>query len=85
MVVGCNRDMFGDAYDKCYETVTWIIGWLLCWPMKLTFVCNLVQALGGKKICNPDGKIDVGVGEGYATLKGTAPFIFVPTRKKTLL
>ncbi|NP_001123272.1 DC-STAMP domain containing 1 [Nasonia vitripennis] len=65
------RESFGKAYDQCYETVTWIAAWMLCWPMKLTFVCNLVQALGGRKICNPDGKIDVGIGEGYASLLET--------------
>ncbi|KAK0164432.1 hypothetical protein PV328_003063 [Microctonus aethiopoides] len=64
------RDMFGDMYNKCYDSVTWFAAWLLCWPMKLTFICNIVQALGGSNICDPEGKIDPGIGEGYATLKG---------------
>ncbi|XP_012231524.1 protein sneaky [Linepithema humile] len=63
------RDMFGDAYDKCYDTVSVFAAWLLCWPMKLTFVCNLVQALGGSNICDPEGKVDSGIGEGYVALK----------------
>lgn len=62
--------MFGDAYDKCYEAVSVFAAWLLCWPMKLTFVCNLVQALGGSSICDPEGKVDSGIGEGYIALKG---------------
>ncbi|XP_043494765.1 protein sneaky-like [Polistes fuscatus] len=65
------RDMFADAYDKCYYKVTVFAAWLLCWPMKLTFVCNLVQALGGANICDPDGKVDTGVGDGYVALKNT--------------
>lgn len=65
-----SRDMFGDMYNKCYDSVTWFAAWLLCWPMKLTFICNIVQALGGSNICDPEGKIDPGIGEGYATLKG---------------
>ncbi|XP_011307932.1 DC-STAMP domain-containing protein 1-like [Fopius arisanus] len=65
------REGFADAYNKCYDTVTWLAAWLLCWPMKLTFVCNIVQALGGSSICNPEGKVDVGIGEGYASLKDT--------------
>ncbi|XP_068987148.1 protein sneaky [Bombus flavifrons] len=64
------RDMFGNAYDKCYEAVSVFVAWLLCWPMKLTFVCNLVQALGGSSICDPEGKVDSGIGEGYIALKG---------------
>ncbi|XP_014473402.1 PREDICTED: DC-STAMP domain-containing protein 1 [Dinoponera quadriceps] len=63
------RDMFADTYDKCYEKVSVFAAWLLCWPMKLTFVCNLVQALGGSKICDPKGKVDSGIGEGYVALK----------------
>ncbi|XP_012260976.2 protein sneaky-like [Athalia rosae] len=65
------RDMFSSAYDKCYDGVTFLAAWLLCWPMKLTFVCNLAQAMGGSSTCNPDGKVDVGIGEGYVALKGS--------------
>lgn len=63
--------MFGTAYDKCYEKVSVFVAWLICWPMKLTFVCNLVQALGGSSICDPEGKVDSGIGEGYVALKST--------------
>lgn len=63
--------MFGTAYDKCYEKVSIFVAWLICWPMKLTFVCNLVQALGGSSICDPEGKVDSGIGEGYVALKST--------------
>ncbi|XP_047104946.1 protein sneaky [Schistocerca piceifrons] len=37
------RGMFQGAYDRCYRTVSWIAAWLLCWPMKLTFFCNIAQ------------------------------------------
>lgn len=40
------RDMFAKTYNQCYDTVTWLAAWILCWPMKLTFVCNIVQAIG---------------------------------------
>lgn len=63
------RGMFQTAYDKCYETVTWIAAWLLCWPMKLDFVCNIAQALGGSSRCDPAKDMDPGFGEGYAYLK----------------
>ncbi|XP_022909836.1 protein sneaky [Onthophagus taurus] len=65
------KDMFGKAYDTCYDAVTWIAAWLLCWPMKLTFVCNIVEALGGKSKCDPAKDIDHGFGEGYMYLKKT--------------
>ncbi|KAF7271176.1 hypothetical protein GWI33_015914 [Rhynchophorus ferrugineus] len=63
------RKMFSSAYDKCYDTVTWLAGWLLCWPMKLDFVCNIAEALGGTSRCDPSKDIDAGFGEGYTYLK----------------
>jgi hypothetical protein len=63
------RDMFKTAYDKCYDAVTWIAAWLLCWPMKLDFVCNIAQALGGTSRCDPSKDIDPGFGDGYVYLK----------------
>lgn len=63
------RGMFAKAYDGCYNTVTWVAAWLLCWPMKLDFVCNIAQALGGSSRCDPAKDMDPGFGEGYAYLK----------------
>ncbi|KAF5307692.1 hypothetical protein FQR65_LT06747 [Abscondita terminalis] len=63
------RKMFEKGYDNCYDTVTWLAAWLLCWPMKLTFVCNIVQALGGANKCDPAKDLDPGFGEGYTYLK----------------
>ncbi|XP_050303167.1 protein sneaky-like isoform X2 [Anthonomus grandis grandis] len=63
------RTMFETGYNKCYDTVTWVAGWLLCWPMKLDFVCNIAEALGGSSRCDPSKHIDAGFGEGYAYLK----------------
>lgn len=63
------REMFANAYDSCYDTVTWVAAWLLCWPMKLDFVCNIAQALGGNSRCDPAKDIDPGFGEGYVYLK----------------
>ncbi|XP_045462537.1 protein sneaky isoform X2 [Harmonia axyridis] len=63
------RNMFQSTYDKCYDAVTWAAAWLLCWPMKLDFVCNIAQALGGSSRCDPSSEIDPGLGEGYEYLK----------------
>lgn len=63
------RAMFQKAYDKCYDTVTWVAAWLLCWPMKLDFICNIAQALGGANRCDPAKDMDPGFGEGYMYLK----------------
>ncbi|XP_051160811.1 protein sneaky [Leptopilina boulardi] len=78
------RKMFADAYDKCYIKVSAAAAWLLCWPMKLTFICNIVQALGGPNICNPEGNVDSGIGEGYAQLKESRK-VFGENMKKAQL
>nr|CAD7393592.1 unnamed protein product [Timema cristinae] len=46
------RTIFASGYDKCYNKVTWLAAWLLCWPMKLTFVCNILQ--GKTTLSTPD-------------------------------
>lgn len=63
------RNFFATAYDKCYDTVTFLAAWLLCWPMKLTFVCNILQTMGGPKACDPSQDIDQGFSQGYTYLK----------------
>lgn len=63
------RGMFKKGYDVCYDTVTWVAAWLLCWPMKLDFVCNIAEALGGASRCDPSKDMDPGLGEGYSYLK----------------
>ncbi|XP_026471869.1 E3 ubiquitin-protein ligase DCST1 [Ctenocephalides felis] len=69
------RKMFGKAYDACRNKVSWAVAWLLCWPMKLTFVCNIARALGGSGSsggpCDAATQIDPGLGEGYAYMKRT--------------
>ncbi|KAJ9586230.1 hypothetical protein L9F63_020139, partial [Diploptera punctata] len=63
------RRMFAETYDKCYDKVSWVAAWILCWPMKLTFVCNIVEAIGGNKACDVSKVMEPGFGEGYEYLK----------------
>lgn len=63
------RDMFASAYNSCYDTVTWMAAWLLCWPMRLDFICNIADALGGAGRCDPSKEMDPGFGDGYTYLK----------------
>ncbi|CAH0555000.1 unnamed protein product [Brassicogethes aeneus] len=63
------RTVFAKGYDSCYDTVTWLAAWILCWPMKLDFICNIVESLGGAGKCDPSKYIGSGFGEGYKYLK----------------
>ncbi|CAH1156015.1 unnamed protein product [Phaedon cochleariae] len=69
------RDMFKNGYNKCYDTVTFMAAWLLCWPMKLDFICNIAESLGGASRCDPSKDISAGFGEGYSYLKQSRSFL----------
>ncbi|XP_071447945.1 protein sneaky [Hetaerina americana] len=65
----CHK-MFMKAYDKCYDKVSVMAAWLLCWPMKLTFVCNIMDAMGGGAgVCDPKKEVEPGFGESFAAMK----------------
>lgn len=40
------RNMFATAYGKCYSSISGFAAWFICWPMKLTFVCNIIETIG---------------------------------------
>jgi hypothetical protein len=44
--------MFSEAYDKCYDKVSFMAAWLLCWPMKLTFICNIMEGKQLTLLCS---------------------------------
>ncbi len=37
-------EVFQGKYDDCTEAVTKVLGWALCWPMKLTFICDILTS-----------------------------------------
>ncbi|KAL1122465.1 hypothetical protein AAG570_002796 [Ranatra chinensis] len=69
------RKIFYKNYDKCYDAVTWVAAWLVCWPMKLSFICNIVQTLGGDEFCNPENVLSKGVGPGFQALSNTTDLL----------
>ncbi|GFU14677.1 e3 ubiquitin-protein ligase DCST1 [Nephila pilipes] len=64
-VKACYRS-FSSAYDRCYNYLP-IIGYLLCWPMKLTFICDLASSFMGRRTCDSNVAMTPGFGEGMDT------------------
>lgn len=64
-VKGCYTS-FGNAYNRCHRYLP-IIGYLLCWPMKLTFICDLIGHAMGKRTCDSDAALNPGFGESIET------------------
>ncbi|XP_077537864.1 ubiquitin protein ligase sneaky [Haemaphysalis longicornis] len=60
-VRGC-RIAFKKAEDRCFEALS-ILGYLLCWPMKLTLLCHLVSTFLGKRTCDGLEPINAGFGQ----------------------
>ncbi|GIX66848.1 protein sneaky [Caerostris extrusa] len=60
---------FGVAYDRCHEYLP-IIGFLLCWPMKLTFICDIASSYMGKRSCNSNDAMSTGFGASMDTADG---------------
>ncbi|XP_050520484.1 protein sneaky [Daktulosphaira vitifoliae] len=59
---------FGKAHNSCKDSLHWSVSWALCWPMQITFVCNLTPLFGGGDICNPEKSVNSGFGKGYVYL-----------------
>ncbi|XP_060845495.1 protein sneaky [Rhopalosiphum padi] len=59
---------FQNSYDNCRNSVHWSVNWALCWPMQVTFVCNLAPLFGGGDVCNSGKSVNSGFGKGYVYL-----------------
>ncbi|KAG8197005.1 hypothetical protein JTE90_004278 [Oedothorax gibbosus] len=58
--------VFGDAYDRCHYYLP-IIGYLLCWPMKLTLICDIASSYMGRRTCDSNVAMSPGFGESMDT------------------
>ncbi|XP_026679426.1 E3 ubiquitin-protein ligase DCST1-like [Diaphorina citri] len=63
------RDTFAKLYASCMDKLHWSVNWALCWPMKLTFVCNFASTFGDT--CQPGKHIPPGYGQGFLSLNDT--------------
>lgn len=58
------RKSFATAYTRCIDNLPSIINYLLCWPMKMEFLCKITQIVGN--ICEP--KVGPELGDNYQDL-----------------
>ena len=64
------REWFGDLWDKCLEAL-WILGYVLCVPLKMSFFCQLVKFIPGVLGfgCDSMNVVEPGLGETYLATK----------------
>lgn len=64
------KSAFNDAFQKCSDRLPMLINSLLCWPIKITVVCNMGDLFGStSNMCNPSNEIDPELGTNFIELK----------------
>ncbi|KAK7110002.1 E3 ubiquitin-protein ligase DCST1-like [Littorina saxatilis] len=68
-VIRC-REWFGDLWDKCLSAL-WVLGYVLCLPLKMTFFCQLVKMVPGALglDCDSMDVVEPGLGDTYQAAK----------------
>ncbi|XP_026320810.1 E3 ubiquitin-protein ligase DCST1 [Hyposmocoma kahamanoa] len=59
---------FQEGYEQCTNRVPRFASWFLCWPMKITRICNFLNHME-PDVCDVNCRIDSGLGEGFLTLE----------------
>lgn len=50
-------EAFSLAYDTCYAKAPGHTAWLLCWPLKLNYVCNFLQLIQSNDTCDSSKQV----------------------------
>ncbi|KAJ8717106.1 hypothetical protein PYW08_005505 [Mythimna loreyi] len=62
-------EAFTEAYEHCYQNVPKGAASTLCWPLRLSHVCNFLEKFQMNDTCDVRKQMDPGFGEGYVTLE----------------
>ncbi|KAI5636121.1 DC-STAMP-like protein domain-containing protein [Phthorimaea operculella] len=45
-------DAFHGAFDNCVKEMPAYAAWAMCWPLKITYICNLMHYIDGAELCD---------------------------------
>ncbi|XP_019893505.2 protein sneaky [Musca domestica] len=62
------RKAFANSLDKCREKMPFILKTLICWPLKIDFICKINILGNPEKICDPSDAIPADFGQTYVNL-----------------
>lgn len=67
------KQAFNEAFLRCQEKLPPLVDTILCWPIKISVVCNIGNMFGGsifggRDICDPSAEIDENFGANYQEL-----------------
>ncbi|XP_065084574.1 protein sneaky [Ochlerotatus camptorhynchus] len=70
--VGRCKQAFQRVYDKCHEKLPILVNYLLCWPLKIDFMCSASEMFGDHdEICSSEDVVDPEFGQDYGQLKSS--------------
>ncbi|XP_049876714.1 protein sneaky [Pectinophora gossypiella] len=69
IAVAVCMNAFRAAFDHCSYVIPRYAAWTLCWPMKLTYICNILYIIAGPSVCDSSKEVDPGLGEGFLYLE----------------
>lgn len=62
------KQIFADRFDHCEEKLSHWVSWLLCWPLRVDYVCDLTWLVVGKAPCDAKQNMEPGFGSAVNTL-----------------
>ncbi|KAI5633224.1 DC-STAMP-like protein domain-containing protein [Phthorimaea operculella] len=62
-------DAFDGAFQNCVKAMPAYVAWAMCWPLKITYICNLMHYIDGAELCDSSKEVNSGLGEGYLYMK----------------
>lgn len=62
------KQIFADHFDQCEEKLSNLVSWIMCWPMRVDYVCDLTWLVVGKAPCDAKPNLQPGFGSAMNTL-----------------
>jgi E3 ubiquitin-protein ligase DCST1 len=65
------QSQFNDVYQKCHKETPEVVNYIICWPLKIDFICSAGGLFSNPliDICRPEDVIDESFGHDYVQLK----------------
>ncbi|CAL8070899.1 unnamed protein product [Orchesella dallaii] len=61
--------IFQGKHEECKESVGFALAWILCWPMKMEFICDILSDFSMGSTCDVGKVVDQNFGETYTFVR----------------
>lgn len=62
------KQIFADHFEQCEQKLSPWVSWIMCWPMRVDYVCDLTWLVVGKAPCDAKPHVQPGFGSAMNTL-----------------